>query len=998
MLCWPRVADTRHSELPETLNFRDPERARRNLETIAGGVPAAVSAAIPALLTDAPDADAALNLFERLVANASPELFRLFARQRVLIHYALLIFGYSEYLGETLIKSPDVFHALSREHALDRSHSREEFRESFARFRSRSFESDTATLLALFKRREYVRIVLRDVLGIARMAEVAAELSALADVLIEEALTGTQAAFLNRFGAPQRRDAEGRVVDVPMAVLSLGKLGGNELNYSSDIDLLFIYGDGEDAGDGKVSNREYFIRLAQTVTDVLSRSTAEGSVFRVDLRLRPQGGQGEPAVSVAHGLEYYENQAADWELQAMIKLRHSAGDLELARRFIRRVQPFVYRHGADVTHPSKTSLGGAPGKSGLAPAPEFNFAAIETALESRDRIRSHRRSTVRRGIDVKLDRGGIRDIEFLVQCLQRVYGGAEPWLRSGGTLFSLQKLHDKAHVSGRDFHELTTAYEFLRKIEHRLQIRQGQQTHRIPQSDTEIVVLARAVQPQAAGHDPRRFLGAVEQRMEAVAVIYQRIIHGARQEEPSVAGDLVLTEPPGGRELSERQMLQRIAQDAPELYEVVRGAASGSHERRNLIRFLSAAFTTSERYGAVVRSPRGVARAMRLFQLSDFATSVLLGHPDEVATLDEIEAGPAIASSKTLTETADLALAPDPVFSIVVSPDTPQAEKLALLRQQFRHRVFASAARDVIECRPVFCSLAETTAVAEDVITAAAAAISAPSGFAILAMGRLGTREFDLLSDADLVFVRNAALPNEEARRAAERLMQVLSAYTREGTVFAIDVRLRPHGEQGELVVTPAQLADYFKHQAAPWEALSFTKLRFIAGNRETGESALATVRTLAARFAGDTGFPGAVREMRRRLEQSGGAEWNLKTSPGGMYDLDFIAKFFALRASLGVQNANIRERIEGLVGRQVLDPAMGSELADAGELIRAAEHAVRLATGANRATLPVGDYARSSTAELAKCFLGRPLQGGLEEELRRSMARTREIFDRLVR
>lgn len=962
--------------MPE-LPFRDPQGARRNLDSIAARVPATVSSAIPALLSDAPDPDGALNLFERLASTASPELFRRFERQRVLIHYALLIFGYSEYLGETLIKFPDLFHALSREQALDRSHSREEFREGFARLRSRSFESDTATLLARFKRREYVRIVLRDVLGIATLAEIAAEVSGLADVLIEEALTDVQAHLLNRYGTPQRRDAEGRIVNVPVAVLSLGKLGGNELNYSSDIDLLFLYGDGEDAGTATLSNREYFIRLSQAVTDVLSRLTSEGTTFRVDLRLRPQGGQGEPAVSVAHALDYYENQAGDWELQAMIKVRQSAGDQELARRFIRGVQPLVYRTG-----------------EGL------NFAAIETAVQSRDRISSHRRRTARAGIDIKLDRGGIRDIEFLVQCLQRVYGGSEPWLRSGGTLFSLQKLHDKAHISGRDFHELTTAYEFLRKVEHRLQIRNGQQTHRLPQAEQDLVVLARAVNPQARGHEASRFVRAVDQRMEAVAAIYQRIIHGAQQEQaPAAGGDLVLTESPGGREFSERQMLQRLSQDAPELYEITRAAPVGSPERRNLLRFLSAAFTSSERYTAVVRSPRGVSRAMQLFRLSDFATGLLLNHPEEIAMLDFVE--PRILKGETealLPKTHTSARAPDPVFALVSSPETAQPERLALLRQHFRRRVFASAARDVINARPIFTSLEETTEAADDAIAAALSAVSAPQGFAVLAMGRLGTREFDLLSDADLVFVRDATLSADDSRHAAERLMNALSAYTREGTVFAIDVRLRPHGGQGELVITPEQLDDYFRNQAAPWEALSFTKLRFVGGSCATGESALECVQALSRRFAKDPSFPQAVRAMRQRLELSGGPELNLKTSAGGMYDLDFIAKFFAVRFSLGVQNENIRARILALVDRGVLSGEMGGELTQAGELVRTAEHAIRLATGVNRATLPLGERARRATEELAASSLGRAPARGLEEELRGAMARVRQWFDHLIR
>src|SRR5438105_11607709 len=308
-------------------------------------------------------------------------------------------------------------------------------------------------LLARFKRREYVRIMLRDVLGIAALADVTAEISALSDVLIEAALADCALAMQNRFGSPQRLDPDGRLMPVPFSVLSLGKLGGNELNYNSDVDLMFLFGNGEFPAEAALPLREYFVRLAQMITETLSRPTREGPVFRIDLRLRPQGHEGEPAVALGHALRYYEHSAHDWELQVLIKARHSAGDQDLARQFIRGVQPRVYHAG-------------------------LNFAAIETAWNSLEKIGSQRRSAraqhaSQQGIDVKLDPGGIRDIEFMVQCLQRVYGGDELWLRSGGTLFSLQKLHDKNHLSGKDFFELNQAYEFLRRLEHRLPLRPG---------------------------------------------------------------------------------------------------------------------------------------------------------------------------------------------------------------------------------------------------------------------------------------------------------------------------------------------------------------------------------------------------------------------------------------------------------------------------------------------------------------------------------------------
>src|SRR5437899_5903327 len=420
--------------------FHDPEGAKQNFSRVTERLSPTLAGALPGLLSESPDPDSALILFERLVGESTGEVVRQLNRNNFLAHYAIVVFGHSRFLGETLIQNTDLLQSFLRERNLDRSFSREEFHESLARFRSRSFETDVSLLLARFKRREYVRIMLRDVLKIAPLAGTTAEISALADVLIEDALREADSHLQRRYETPQHIDTEGRLADTAFTILSLGKLGGNELNYSSDVDLLFVYGDGKEPPQASISNKEYFIRLAQQATEILSRVTREGPVFRIDLRLRPQGNEGELAVSLGHALRYYAETAHDWERQALIKLRYSAGDPLLAREFIRGVQPHVYSE-------------------------RVNFAAIKTALVSRERMHTRRRRPVLHhdhGLDVKLDHGGIRDIEFLVQCLQRVYGGEEPWLRSGGTLFSLQKLHDKQHISGKEFHELTSAYEIGR--------------------------------------------------------------------------------------------------------------------------------------------------------------------------------------------------------------------------------------------------------------------------------------------------------------------------------------------------------------------------------------------------------------------------------------------------------------------------------------------------------------------------------------------------------
>ncbi len=977
--------------------FLDPQAASEILARVSAQVPTGTAEALITLLPDSPDPDGALASFERLLESGGRELMRLLDRHRFLIHYALAVFGYSRFLGDTLIRNPDLLHLLLKERVLDRSYAPEELHEAFARFRARTVApgvtpggngsaqagaagtDEISLVLARFKRREYVRIMLRDVLGIAPLAETTAEISALADVLIEEALSEAEVAMRRRYGSPQHLDPEGRVVQTPFAVLSLGKLGGNELNYSSDVDLLYLYGDGEELPSASLSNREYFIRLAQLLTQILSRMTAEGRVFRIDLRLRPQGGEGEPAIALAQAVRYYALTAHDWERQALIKARHTAGSAGLAREFLRGVQPYIYSQ-------------------------HINFAAVETALDTRERISARRRQVLLESgrIDVKLDRGGIRDIEFLVQCLQRVYGGSEPWLRSGGTLFSLQKLHDKRHITGNEFHELTSAYEFLRKVEHRLQLRQGQQTHRLPDVPEQLRILHRAVgADKTLQYAPEGIAARVRQLMVAVAEIYERIIH---HQQLQALGDeaefrLAPRAEPSGAEQPYHQLLQRVGEDSPFLHAIFVRPGLDSVTRRNLFRFLSAACTSSERYAAVLHAPQAVERALELFGNSDFLTDILLRHPEEVASLKATAPKSAERAGRLFArqEGPDGANPGDPGFEYLGVAQVPYGEKLAMLRRHYRHGVFASGAADILEQRPVYESLRQTSMAADNALRAAFAIAGRPPGLAILALGRLGTLEFDLLSDADVLFVREESLPAEAGARIAGQIMQTLSAYTREGTVFPVDARLRPRGSEGELVVTAAELHSYCAQEAQAWEALTFTKLRPVVGSTTAAAQAAEAVGALGRRFAADSGFLPAVREMRSRLEHSEPAAGNFKTGPGAVYDIDFLACYLTIRHGFDGACSNLRERLRCLHTRTLLEESDWTALDRAAELFRTVEHSVRLVVGKARKSLPATEHGRCATERLTARLLGCEFAGGLEAELARTMAEVRSIYERVV-
>ena len=962
--------------------FQDPASARHYLQRVTSSVCPGLAGILPSLIAEVPDPDTAVLLLDNLLTDSAGEAVRALENHNVLAHYALALFGHSRYLGETLLRNPELLHRLKREKSLDRSLSREDFEESLARYRTRATTEDSAGLLAQFKRSEYVRIALRDILRIAPLAETTAEISALSDVLLEAALRDALSDLQRRYGVAQHLDSRNRLASTPFTILSLGKLGGNELNYSSDIDLLYIFGDGPETPNASITNKEYFARLAQQVTDILSRITPEGPVFRIDLRLRPRGNEGELAVSLDQALSYYSSSAEDWERQALIKVRHSAGDPSLARAFIRAVQPHVYTE-------------------------DVNFAAIKTALVSREKIRLRRKRPLRPGraasINIKLDHGGIRDIEFLVQCLQRVYGGAEPWLRSGGTLFSLQKLHDKGHITGREFQELTRAYDFLRQLEHRLQLRWGQQVHQLPSNPADLRIIARAMNRLLPAEDRFEDLTElVKRRMAGVVEIYDRVIYqqqSQRQQQVSNAEFKL-------RALAERvadatleNILDRLASDSPDLHKMATSPDLAPQARRNLSRFLSSAFTSSDRYAAVLRHPRSLQNAIPLFAASDYLTDILVRYPEEIATLETCAEAAGAGAGTNLFGRAfpEGVSSDDPVLQYLQGSSDTYSEKLSLLRKQYRHRLLAAGVRDLVQPRDVYYSLRANTVTADAVIRAAAEMVGNTSGLCIFSLGRLGSCEFDLLSDADLLFVCEENADRSELTRTVEQIMHALAAYTRDGTVFPVDTRLRPHGAEGELLVSENQLHEYFLTEAQPWEALMYTKLRLVAGPGRLADRAIAATHSLFQRFAGDMSFATAVREMRHKLEPGPAGEPSLKTSAGGAYDIDFLTGYLLIRNGADETRGTLRDRLWRCVELKGLDKSDATDLDHAAELYRTVEHAIRLVIGRTEKSLPAAPQARNNIERLTGEILHRQFPGGLQAELYHAFDYVRSAYEKIV-
>jgi [glutamine synthetase] adenylyltransferase / [glutamine synthetase]-adenylyl-L-tyrosine phosphorylase len=481
--------------------------------------------------------------------------------------------------------------------------------------------------------------------------------------------------------------------------------------------------------------------------------------------------------------------------------------------------------------------------------------------------------------------------------------------------------------------------------------------------------------------------------MARVTEIYERVIHSQRRgrqqgsKEDRGESAAMAEATPALRPLSFDQVAQRAAADSPALGDLVIHADLSLHARRALHRFLSSAMTSTERYAGLLENPQLVGRAVALLETSEYLTDVLVRHPDAMRALEHL---PRNSGQPINEEEASHGLAS-------LQPAGDSGEAMAALRRSFRSQVFAVAAQDILAPRPALDSMRETTCVADASVRSALRIIHGEDALAVFALGRLGTQEFDIASDADLLFVRNPETSEDEARAAAEKLVHTLAAYTREGTLFAVDARLRPHGSVGELVATPAQLERYLADEAKPWEALTYTKLRFVAGRRDVSALTLPLVWRRIVEMAFRPDFPKEVLEMRARLEKSNRYAHSFKLARGGFYDIDFIAAFLMLSQAM-LKDGNTLDRLEHLHQNGALQPPVFATLKRAALLYRTADHVIRLVTGRARPELPEAEHARGAVEALVNKIVGRDSSRDLQGELDATKDDVRELFLQVVR
>lgn len=1001
--------------------FAQPESAETTLTAVSRMLPPQLWAALPGLLAQLPDPDGALNYLERYFQTRSgsagqvsaADVMRFLGQRPAALHHLLVIFSYSRFLSETLIQQPEMILWLDRvsldrgfvrmdrssvsgSGSLDRIKSPEDLHAEFARFAATSFELSPALILARFKRREYIRITLRDVLGLATIGETTLELSHLADVLLEHALRLSEQKLEVAYGVPEAADSSGTRQRTFLTIISLGKLGGFELNYSSDVDLMFIYGgEGNTSGglEGTTTNADYFARLAQGILKTIMEMTSEGAVFRVDLRLRPQGSEGALATSVASALDYYRTNAREWELQMLIKARGSAGDISIAKRFLAEMQPLIYR-------------------------PEFNLAAVKAVLDAREEItKSLRRQAMDKPHtaewNVKLSPGGIRDIEFLTQCLQRLYGGAEPWLHSGTTLVALQRLHDKGYVSGREFFRLAEAYQFLRKVEHRLQLRNGLQRHTLPHAADALDRLARRcgveAGPEANRTPGEELLHRLSKYFTDVREIYDRVLATTTP---------VAVEPSEHFEADAGagQLLRRLQSGHPAIAEVYEKFAEGGDllVRRGLTRYLSSAMLSPDLVAELTAHPEWLTSAAEICGASDYAVEWLARHPGDIHILAKTE--------RTSS---------GPEFNSLLAEETEVA--MSHVRVRYRQRVFAALVGAIRGPKQPFETFTELSSLAEkaidetleiaarDVLPLAEAAAFAGKWsaggdnlpIAILALGRLGTSEMDFASDVDLVFITDAALDSaarEPWRKIMERFSNLAASLTRDGILFPVDTRLRPRGSEGEIVQSAAYVLDYFRSEAAAWEAATYLKARAIAGNLRLGRDVIASIQNICReRFAEETFTATELARTRERLDMEG-ATWEQGRPPraefkkvaGGFYDIEYILAFDYLTRGLAhgvTPGGNVLRQIAALesageMASGLTTSAAGSLRAGA-LLFRAVDHAIRTVTGHAAKGEPELSLAEQILPLLQRW--GGNIRGGVGADLAEMRTRMRKLYEQTV-
>ncbi|WP_029919365.1 bifunctional [glutamate--ammonia ligase]-adenylyl-L-tyrosine phosphorylase/[glutamate--ammonia-ligase] adenylyltransferase [Nevskia soli] len=814
--------------------------------------------------------------------------------------------------------------------------------------------------LRAFRNREMARIAVRDIAGWAGLDETLRALSDLADASCESALRFAAGVLQARHGVPRDEDgAEARPI-----VLGMGKLGGRELNFSSDIDLIFVFtGNGDTDGSRPVSNAEYFARLAQDTGKLLSTRTADGFVFRVDTLLRPFGSVGAPAVSMDAMEMYYQQHGREWERYAMIKARPVAGDLEAGQQLLQGLRPFVYRRYLD-------------------------FGALGALRELKAMIDqdAHKRGAED---NLKLGPGGIRELEFIVQLFQLIRGGQDARLRDNRLRPVLHYLGEAGHLPPETVAALDQAYVFLRRSENAVQMYADEQTHRLPQAQEAREALCAALDIDDGWAGLLLRLDPLRVRVRAeFERLFAQPVAGTAHAPSAVAEDLWQDE---GEELEAtlrglgfvqrpqdvarslqdlRQSRQvRALKDAarPRLQAVlgalVHEAVTQADPEEALIRTLRvlAAIVGRSTYLALLAESLGARRQLlKLCGASPWIVDLLAQTP---ALLDTL------LDARLANEAPDRAALREELRRRAAGVPAAEAETVMdLLRGYRQEMTLRIAAADLSGALPLVQVSDRLTWLAEAIVAQAldyareqlAPQLGTPPGgdddLALIAYGKFGSIELGYGSDLDLVFVYQAEDPDagtgggtrsvaasEYFVRLVQRVVQLLSARTVAGRAYEIDLQLRPSGNSGLVVTGLAGFARYQRESAWTWEHQALLRARSVAGGAPLCAAIEAIRREVLMRPRDAGKLRAEVVEMRAKmrasLEKRQVGRWDVKQGGGGLIDAEFITQYLCLRHA--AQHAGVVEYTDNWRQLEAL-AAAGLVEAPQKDALLAAERAYR--------------------------------------------------------
>ncbi len=750
--------------------------------------------------------------------------------------------------------------------------------------------------LRMLRKRVMLRLIARDVGGLADLDEVVATVTALAEITIAAALSQLDRGLAERHGRPLGA-ASGTVQQ--LHVVGMGKLGGSELNASSDIDLIFVYPEeGGTDGDPPLSNHEYFTRLARRLIAALNEITADGYVFRVDMRLRPYGDSG-PLVTSFDMLEnYLITQGREWERYAWIKGRPVTGDR--GGELLELVRPFIYRRHLDYSV----------------------FASL------RELHRQIRREVERRDMldDIKLGPGGIREIEFIVQVFQLIRGGRDPALRQQPTLVVLPLLAERNLLPGPAVAGLREAYVFLRNLEHRLQYLDDRQTQSLPQEDAERALVAQSMGfPDYAG-----MLATLNRHRGHVSRHFDQIFIAAPHEQHALAG---LWHDSGDDANAERGMTQlgalgyRHVADLQHRLQALRGSSRyrqmPATSQSRLDRLVPLAIETAAAQAGPDATLERILQLLESVSRRESYLAMLEEYPMALARLAELmSASPWVAQYLTqhpilldeLLDTRTLYAAPDwpelrRVLHVQLDDAADDIEKQMDVLRHFKHaqtmRLVAQDLAGTLPLETLSDHLSDLAClILDEVLHLAWSGLRQrhrdEPEFAIVGYGKLGGKELGYASDLDLVFLYDDSAPEAPVNyaRLAQRINNWITSATPAGVLYDTDLRLRPDGVSGLLVSPLESFREYQTKQAWVWEHQALTRARFAAGDAAIGREFEALRIAVLRQHRDLAALRGEVVAMRQKMLEAHpntGKLFDLKHDRGGIIDVEFIVQYLVL-------------------------------------------------------------------------------------------------------